>query len=86
MVISKILRLLQVNRPQLRIHTIFAMHIDYANRPESGQEADYVQQEWCEKHLIASSTASSSASIRSESESHSKHTTTGGSGTVPFII
>jgi tRNA(Ile)-lysidine synthase TilS/MesJ len=47
MVIAKILRLLQLHRPQLRIRSILAMHIDYGNRPESAQEAAYVRR-WCE--------------------------------------
>jgi len=46
MVISKILRLLQIHRPQLRIKSIVAMHIDYGNRPESADEAAYVV-DWC---------------------------------------
>lgn len=46
MVISKILRLLQLNRPYLRIKSVLAMHIDYGNRPESAAEAQYVQR-WC---------------------------------------
>eukprot|EP01032_Pedospumella_encystans_P013521 gene13521-15563_t len=44
MVISKILRLLQLHRPQLRIKSIQAMHIDYGNRPESAEEAAFVMQ------------------------------------------
>lgn len=47
MVIAKILRLLQLHRPELRIRRIVAMHIDYGNRPESAQEASYVRR-WCE--------------------------------------
>lgn len=46
MVISKILRLLQLNRPYLRIKSVLAMHIDYGNRPESAAEAEYVLR-WC---------------------------------------
>lgn len=44
MVISKILQKLA---PIMKFEVI-AIHIDYANRPESGLEADYVEQ-WCKK-------------------------------------
>ena len=47
MVIAKILRLIQQHRPQMRIRSVLAMHIDYGNRPESAAEAAYVQR-WCE--------------------------------------
>jgi tRNA(Ile)-lysidine synthase TilS/MesJ len=57
MVISKILRLLQVHRPQLRIKSVLAMHIDYGNRPESAAEAAYVQR-WCEGDRDGDSTGS----------------------------
>lgn len=46
MVISKILQLLQKTK-KVQIDEIVALHIDYANRPESGREADYVKQ-WSE--------------------------------------
>jgi tRNA(Ile)-lysidine synthetase-like protein len=46
MVISKILVLLQ--RHNKNINKIVAVHIDYANRDESGQEADYVEG-WCSR-------------------------------------
>ncbi len=44
MVLSKILALLK-SSGRIPIDAIVAMHIDYANRPESGREAAYVQ-EW----------------------------------------
>lgn len=44
MVLSKILALLK-SSGRIPIDEIVAMHIDYANRPESGREAAYVQ-EW----------------------------------------
>lgn len=46
MVISKILILLQ--RQNKNIGKIVAVHIDYANRDESSQEADYVEG-WCDR-------------------------------------
>ena len=54
MVISKILVILRDrvwNRsdntlPSLQVHCV---HIDYANRSESGEEASFVKR-WCEKH------------------------------------
>lgn len=46
MVISKILALLKKSG-KVKIDHIIAMHIDYANRPESGREAEYVRQ-WSE--------------------------------------
>lgn len=49
MVISKILRLLQMHRPYLRIKAVLAIHIDYGNRPESSAEAQYVLR-WCTGH------------------------------------
>lgn len=51
MVISKILRLLQLHRPQLRIKSIQAMHIDYGNRPESAEEAAFVMR-WSHGEII----------------------------------
>jgi uncharacterized protein (DUF924 family) len=56
MVISKILTILRDrvwNRsdnslPSLQVHCV---HIDYANRPESGEEANFVKR-WCEKHRM----------------------------------
>jgi tRNA(Ile)-lysidine synthetase-like protein len=45
MVISKILHLIKRQQPSLNIVAIVAVHIDYANRPESGREAAYVE-EW----------------------------------------
>lgn len=49
MVISKLLALIKAkNDKRLPIKSIVAIHIDYANRPESGAEADYVEQ-WCVK-------------------------------------
>ena len=54
MVISKILMLLRDRHLELKsspnyiIEKIVAIHIDYANRPESAAEAAFVQ-EWCEK-------------------------------------
>lgn len=45
MVLSKILRLLQ-KEGEIKIRDIVGIHIDYANRPESGREADYVKH-WC---------------------------------------
>jgi tRNA(Ile)-lysidine synthase TilS/MesJ len=52
MVISKILTLLQAKSKQVQIDHILAIHIDYANRPESGSEADYIR-EWCNQLGIA---------------------------------
>lgn len=46
MVISKILVVLQQSR-RIPLHSVVAVHIDYANRPESSREAAYVQQ-WCD--------------------------------------
>lgn len=43
MVIAKILTLL-LNK--FEFSEIIAIHIDYANRPESSREANYVE-EWC---------------------------------------
>ena len=45
-VISKILALLKSSK-RIPIDAIVGIHIDYANCPESGREADYVQT-WCE--------------------------------------
>lgn len=42
MVIAKILCLLRQHQRHLHIGEIVAIHIDYANRPESGREAAYV--------------------------------------------
>ncbi len=33
---------------KLRIKQVVGIHIDYANRPESGRECDYVRT-WCEQ-------------------------------------
>ena len=55
MVLSKILTVLKANssssagsvgRPGLRVKQVVGLHIDYANRPESGRECEYVRQ-WC---------------------------------------
>ncbi len=58
MVLSKILVLLKTaqqqnnststknNHKQLRIKSVVGIHIDYANRPESDRECEYVRQ-WC---------------------------------------
>jgi tRNA(Ile)-lysidine synthase TilS/MesJ len=46
MVICKILQVLKQSK-KIPIDEIIAMHIDYANRPESGREAAYVK-EWSE--------------------------------------
>ena len=50
MVIAKILVLLRdsPNTPPLRI---LAVHIDYANRPESSLESSYISA-WCDRHYI----------------------------------
>ena len=48
MVISKILRLIQLHSKSIQIRRIISLHIDYANRPESGREADYVKY-WAEE-------------------------------------
>lgn len=45
MVIAKILSALRKS-PLLQISEIVAIHIDYANRPESSREADFVE-DWC---------------------------------------
>ena len=49
MVLSKILKLLQ-KAGDIKIKDIVGIHIDYANRPESGREADYVKL-WCHELL-----------------------------------
>lgn len=47
MVLSRVLSLLQKSGRITNVLAVVAMHIDYANRPESGREADYVEQ-WCQ--------------------------------------
>lgn len=46
MVICKILTLLTQGKDAV-LNSVLALHIDYANRPESGREAAYVTN-WCE--------------------------------------
>lgn len=46
MVMCKILTLLRQSKYPL-LDSVLALHIDYANRPESGREAAYVSN-WCE--------------------------------------
>ena len=46
-----------------RIEEIVGIHIDYANRPESGREADFVQ-DWCENRKKFNAFSSSGATER----------------------
>lgn len=50
MVIAKILTVL-VRTASASVQHVMGLHIDYSNRPESGREADFVEQ-WCSQNNI----------------------------------
>lgn len=49
MVIAQLLHYIRHEYERYRVLTIVAIHIDYANRPESGLECAFVQ-DWCARH------------------------------------
>jgi hypothetical protein len=79
MVICKILKLLMERRPQMNIHKILALHIDYGNRPESSREAAFVQQ-WCTAGGAASAVSGELAAADAASAGRGDATFSGGGG------